>query len=163
MNKIQLDEDCNSKHIASSCQQEGKVLALRLPKKLRRVGTEDPDVFAACIAAGNPILTTDQTFVVDQLDDFPDQHPGVLIFGPDHTSLKNFTTHTVEQMLKGLKLEIPNWSDIELANSIVSIRSSTIEVSHCRSNSLVSDCVLDRKRPGWQVELVSRVAANAGM
>ena len=161
MNIIQLDEECDAKHLAEACADEGKVQAWRFPRNLK--GAPDSEVFDVLLPKQNPILTLDQGFARDHSKYIPELHPGILVLGYDDNSVRNMSTHAAQNMLARLKTEIPGWDDLDMSNSIVTVKESTIEISRCESFEITVDEFLRREIPGWQESLLRRLASNSAV
>jgi hypothetical protein len=159
MNAIQLDEDCDAAHLERACQLEGKVTALRFPRQLK--GMKDPEVLQRLIPQAVPILTLDRGFAEENQAFVPDSHAGIVILALDDDALRTMTTKLAQRMLADIKGQIPEWDSVDISNSILVIRNSTIEVYRCRSHLVILDVSIDRNIDGWIDELLVSLHQNA--
>lgn len=158
LKKVQLDEDINAKHIEKACAAEGLVQALRFPKELK--GKDDLEVFGALSPKGNVFITTDKGFVSDNLDSFPDIHPGVVIVSFDDDAIPTMTTHAAQKIIVRFKVEFLDWHQIEWKNSVVNICPNQLRVWHVSGGQLIRDLISFRDND-WQMKLAQALGFNA--
>jgi hypothetical protein len=159
MNLVQLDEQSSADKLVRSCAAEGHVEAMRFPRALK--GVPDEEVLVTLVPLGNPIISIDQGFVADHMNFIPDRHAGFLILDVDNSSTYRINTHTAQKILAELKRDMPNWHTLNVSNSVLHIKESTIEVFHCEDHFLERDELIDRNILGWQRALMNRLELNA--
>lgn len=152
MNKIQLDENISAKKLASNCKKEKLSHPVQFPRKFKGQGVDDLTVLEYCIAKDLKLLTNDRTFLEDNYEDLPSQHPGIIIvtISKNNHHKEFITWKRAEKILKRMKNLIEGWNTQIFKNSILIITDQSFEIFHIENQKIKQDGVFNPLRKGWQ-------------
>jgi len=155
---FQFDQCLDDKKIIRTCREEGLVDVVRLPRHLR--DAEDPVVLSTLLTGLQPLVTLDRRIAEDHGASIPATHPGLVIVSHDPHTPQTITTSRAARILAGFKQFFPDWHQTLLANSILEITPSRVEVWHVTDGQLTRDGYLSFAEADWSSGLAALLRQN---
>jgi hypothetical protein len=151
MRTVLLDKNAGSKKLRDSCNEEGAVRCVLLPRLVRDSSGESVLNFA--IANGYLTLTFDRPMMHQSGHVLAGRNPGMLLLRMDDSSVQRISTKTAPKLLHSFKTDFPEWHSVPWANSIVELTPTLVHVHHTATAPPLLVAVLKREEAGWQAEL----------
>ncbi len=160
MTNFQFDKCFNDKKIIERCNAGEQVTALRLPRKL--FDAEDPELLAALLPLGNPIVTIDRALPSEHASHIPDANPGIVVVCYSRNVVnRTLTTHAAASILERFKQQVTIWNTVSIRNSIITITEADVEVCHVQNGRLERDShLVYYSQPNWVTILLASLQTN---
>lgn len=158
MTTFQLDQCLNSKKFVQACNAQGLCAVHRFPSDLH--GLDDSNVLTRLLSTDKPLLTTDSRMALDHASAIPLMSSGLVVIHNDK-DVRTMTISIAQQVLREFKSAFPEWHTVSWRNSVVTVSSKNIEVSHAIGNTLVRDLFAEFAEPNWQSRVKAVLSQNS--
>src|SRR5713226_2477475 len=133
MRAVQLDKNAGGKDLRDTCNRQGKVQCVFLPRAIRDTAT-DSEVVDHGAKKHRLTLTFDKGFFVSASDSLARDHSGVMLLREDDGSLRQMSTKTAPTVLADFKHKFGDeWASVPWNNCVVELTPTLICVHYMRA------------------------------